>query len=84
MQTRYQSFIEASTGTLVGGVGSWVITYWVLWLAEHYGVADQKKLVALCTVSACTVWSLIRGYWLRRRFNRLHAVSSAKAETALD
>lgn len=78
MQTRLQSLIEVSTGTLLGGVGSWLITYAILLLAEAYEW-ESKKLTAVATVAACTVWSLLRGYWLRRRFNRSRPVSFTKS-----
>lgn len=72
MQTKKQSLVEVCTGTLVGGVGSWAITVTVLWLAEVMDFAQHKGVVAACSVAACTVWSLVRGYWLRRHFNHRH------------
>lgn len=69
MQTRLQSLKEVVSGTAVGGVGSWLITVAVLWLAEYFHVTN-KSTIAAGTVTACTVWSLVRGYWWRRLHNQ--------------
>lgn len=63
MQTRRQSIIEVTTNTAIGMVGSWLITYACMTL-----IADRTT-AATVTVIGCTVWSLVRGYWIRRRFN---------------
>lgn len=62
MQTRRQSIIEVTTNTAIGMVGSWLITYAGMTL-----IADRAT-AATVTVIGCTVWSLVRGYWIRRRF----------------
>lgn len=64
MQTKRQSLIETGCNTLVGVIGSWLITIAVL------SYIDDKLIAASITVFACTVWSLIRGYGIRRHFNR--------------
>lgn len=64
MQTKRQSLIETGCNTLVGFIGSWLITVVVL------SYVDDKLIAATSTVVACTVWSLIRGYGIRRHFNR--------------
>lgn len=64
MQTKRQSLIETGCNTLIGVVGSWLITIAVL------SYIDDKLIAASITVFACTVWSLIRGYGIRRHFNR--------------
>lgn len=66
MQTKRQSWIETSTNTAIGIVGSWLITMGVLY------AIDNKAIAGTITVLLCTVWSLIRGYMVRRYFNHQH------------
>lgn len=66
-QSKRQSLIEISTGITTGIVGSFVITL----LCMHY--IEDRTVCSVVTVSACTVWSFVRGYGLRRYFNRRHA-----------
>jgi hypothetical protein len=63
-QSRKQSAIEVFTGTFIGMIGSWLISYAVL------GLLDDRGAIATVTTALCTVWSIARGYWIRRRFNR--------------
>lgn len=65
MQTRRQSAVEVVTNTFVGMAGSWLITYVTLSLVEG------KATGTTVTVIGCTIWSLARGYWIRRRFARM-------------
>ena len=65
-QSARQSWIEVACGTGIGLVGSWSITMTVLHLVP------DRSLAASLTVAACTVWSLVRGYCIRRHFNRLN------------
>lgn len=65
VQTRRQSVIEVITNTFVGMAGSWVIAYLTLLAIQ------DRAMAATVTVLGCTVWSLMRGYWIRRRFTRL-------------
>ncbi len=58
--------IEVLTGTAIGIVGSWLITYVVI-----TNVQDKASAAAI-TVFGCTVWSIVRGYVIRRRFSRRH------------
>lgn len=62
MQSRRQSLIEVCTNTGVGMAGSWLITVVVMHLVPN------PMSAATITVIACTVWSLVRGYWIRRKF----------------
>lgn len=62
MQTRRQAIVEVLTGTAIGLVGSYAITYTV------FIYIDDKATAAAITVFGCTVWSLVRGYVIRRRF----------------
>lgn len=64
MQTRWQTVVEVSTGTAIGMLGSWAITV-VVFSNSSAPIAT----VAIINTAACTVWSLVRGYSLRRYFN---------------
>lgn len=64
-QSRKHSVIEVTSNTAIGFVGSWIITFLVM-----IYVAD-KAIAATTSVFLCTVWSLIRGYFVRRHFNRI-------------
>ena len=64
MQTRMQSLAETVTNTVVGGMGAWVIVYLSMTLIP------SPKLAATVSVVTCAVWSLGRGYAVRRWFNR--------------
>lgn len=63
-QTKKQSLIETCTNTGVGMVGSWLITMGCLALFSSTTVA------ATIATLGCTVWSIIRGYTVRRYFNQ--------------
>lgn len=66
MQSRLESLIETFTNTSVGMVGSFLIT--LATNTQH----DRLGLfwTSVCTVLACTLWSLLRGYLVRRSFNQ--------------
>ncbi|MNK29181.1 hypothetical protein D3C87_475710 [compost metagenome] len=64
-QTRRQSAVEVVTNTAAGMLGSWVIAY-----ATMSAISDRATAAAV-TVAGCTVWSLARGYWIRRRFDAI-------------
>jgi len=65
VQTRRQSIVEVVTNTCVGMLGSWLIACGTMLLVE------DRVYAATITVIGCTVWSLVRGYWIRRRFAKL-------------
>lgn len=67
MQTKAHSMAEVLTGTLTGMVGSWLITYAAI------GNIQDRSSAATATVIGCTVWSVSRGWFIRRSFNRLEA-----------
>lgn len=71
-QSRKQSLVEAASGTFLGTVGSFLITY----LNMRYS-ALSTETTAVVIVLECTVWSLSRGYFMRRMFNNL----STRSET---
>ena len=62
-QTRKQSLIETCTNTTIGMVGSWLITMGCLmFFTSPVGIATSTTIL-------CTVWSVSRGYVVRRYFN---------------
>jgi len=63
-QSRRQSLVETFTGTGIGMVGSWLIAY------STYVLITDKVVAVTITTAACTVWSLVRGYCVRRYFAR--------------
>lgn len=63
MQSKKGTMIEIAFNTGIGLVGSWLITYSVMHL-------DLDPVVAATIVCvACTIWSIVRGYCIRRYFN---------------
>lgn len=66
MQTKLQSFIEANTGTAIGFIVSYILSYTVLPL---YGV-EQSHSVSFQITMIYTVASILRGYFIRRYFNK--------------
>lgn len=67
-QSRRMSFIEVCTGTFTGLLGSWLLTTLTFWAMEGKYPA---WVVAAVATGACTVWSLVRNYFIRRHFNRV-------------
>ena len=63
-QSKKQSIIEVCSNTFIGMIGSWIITFLVLTYVQNKAIASGM------VVGLCTVWSLIRGYYVRRHFNR--------------
>lgn len=66
MQSRAQSALEVVTNTLVGMLGSWLITWTCMATIKDRGAC------VTATVLGCTIWSLARGYFIRRRFAKLN------------
>ena len=64
-QSRYQSAVEVLTNTFVGMAGSYVIT-----LTSFSVISDKPAIASAVAVTGCTVWSLLRGYYIRRSFAR--------------
>lgn len=62
-QTKKQSFKEVMVNTFVGMAGSFAITMLCL------QVFSNQLAIGVSTTVACTVWSIGRGYTLRRYFN---------------
>jgi hypothetical protein len=66
-QSRKQSLIEVGTSTTIGMVGSWLLTMGCLM------VFTSPIAIATSTTILCTIWSLGRGYVIRRHFcNKEH------------
>lgn len=65
MQSKRQSMKETLTNTFVGMAGSFAITMLCL------EVLSDKVGIAVATTALCTLWSIGRGYTIRRYFNKL-------------
>lgn len=66
-QTKRQSLMETLSNTGVGMVGSWLITMGCL------TVFTTPVMIATSTTLGCTVWSIGRGYAIRRYFTNKEA-----------
>lgn len=64
MQSKRQSLKETLTNTFVGMAGSFAITMLCL------QVLTDKLLIGVVTTLLCTLWSIGRGYTIRRYFNK--------------
>ena len=64
MQSKRQSLKETLTNTFVGMAGSFAITM----LCLQY--LTSQVMVASVTTLLCTVWSIGRGYTIRRYYNK--------------
>lgn len=62
-QSKKQSFKETMANTSAGMIGSWLITMGCL------TVFSGPVAIATSTTLLCTVWSVGRGYTIRRYFN---------------
>ena len=67
-QTRMQSAIETVASTAIGFVIAYAASYTVLPLFGHHVTHGQNFWITVIF----TVISLIRGWFVRRLFNRLH------------
>lgn len=77
-QSKRHSALETATNTAVGFVGSYFITFGCFHLN-----ADLATKTLYATLG-CTVWSLLRGYYLRRLFNHLHTKAAREPWAGLD
>ncbi|QYW06670.1 hypothetical protein uav_139 [Pseudomonas phage UAVern] len=62
-QTKAQSLKETLSNTFIGTIGSFLIT----WVTFHF--ITNIVLASAITTVLCTVWSIARGYFVRRYFN---------------
>jgi 4-hydroxybenzoate polyprenyltransferase len=67
-QSKHQTIKEVLSGTTLGMVGSWLITMGSIALFPN----DPIQAATVAT-AGCTVWSLTRGYAVRRYFNKQEA-----------
>lgn len=65
MQTKRLTILEVACNVGIGIIGSWLISVYVI---SH--VVSPIEAATIIT-AACTVWSIVRGYFIRRAFNRL-------------
>lgn len=65
-QTRWQSFAEVNIGTAIGFAVSWAATPAILWMFGLHAGASKALGITL----VYTVLSLVRGWCVRRAFNR--------------
>lgn len=65
VQSKKMSLFESICNTVIGFVGSFLLTWLYLRFAD-VGVVSS----ALAITMLCTVWSLLRGYYVRRWFAR--------------
>lgn len=63
-QSKAQSLKETMSNTGIGMVGSWLITM------GTFSVIKDLTLASTVATIGCTVWSLGRGYCVRRYFNK--------------
>ena len=75
MQSKRDSLMEVITNTAAGMAGSFVITYAI------YRLELPALVGSVSTVVACTLWSVARGFYIRRRFNA-RAVTAHQASQA--
>lgn len=64
MQSKRQSIKEVFVNTFTGMVGSFTITMLCL------QVFTSPVVIAASTTILCTIWSIARGYTIRRYFNK--------------
>lgn len=65
MQTRRQAIAEIMLNVGIGCIGAWLIS----WLCIRY-LTLPPSVMATTITALCTVWSIGRGYTIRRYFNR--------------
>lgn len=66
-QSHLETSIEVLTNTWLGFIGSWLIA----WSVFKWMPGTPSYLATVVTL-LCTAWSIVRGYTLRRYFNRRH------------
>lgn len=63
-QSKKQSLKETLSNTGIGMVGSWIIT-----MVTFHFIKDLTVASTIATIG-CTIWSIGRGYCVRRYFNK--------------
>ena len=64
MQSKKGTVIEILWNTGIGIIGSWLITFTVM----HFEFTPAVTATLSCVL--CTIWSIFRGYSIRRYFNK--------------
>lgn len=72
-QSKAQSLKETMSNTGIGMVGSWIIT-----MVTFHFIKDLTIASTVATIG-CTIWSIGRGYCVRRYFNRKGESSERKS-----
>lgn len=73
-QSRLASFLEANANTFIGFVGSVLLWEFVVKPIWHVNTTFADNLTITCLF---TIWSIVRGYCVRRYFNwKQHGPSS--------
>lgn len=65
MQTKKLTAIEVATNTFTGLLGSWLISLY--FISHSVSAIETATIITI----ACTIWSIARGYFIRRFFNRI-------------
>ena len=73
-QSRRQSAIETAVSTSLGLVGSLIIVF------TTFSLIEDKTIATTATTLLCTVWSVVRGYRVRRWFAHRAAVAGGKLD----
>lgn len=71
-QSKKQSLKETISNTGIGMVGSWIIT-----MVTFHFIKDLTVASTVATIG-CTIWSIGRGYCVRRYFNKLNEKGESK------
>lgn len=77
MQSKWLTTLEVLTNTFTGLLGSWLITLYFI-----RGGGNPIETATMITL-LCTVWSILRGYVIRRIFNKI-AHRPANVKTYFD
>lgn len=65
MQSIKHTWYEITANIIIGAVGAGLITYGVL----HLGLSNGAT--AILSTLLCTLWSIVRQFFIRRKFNAL-------------
>lgn len=68
MQTKKNSFIESCTNTFIGLVIAYIMMQYVLAPLLNIPIAHSQNMIITAVLTVCSV---LRGYVLRRVFNKI-------------
>lgn len=63
LQTKKQMLIETLVNTVIGFIGAWLITHIMLLKFSN------TVWLSIGITTVCTIWSLLRGFYIRHMFN---------------